>query len=490
MELLEKNQLLKLNLFRQLQKEQGGVSIYEISQKLDISKDTVKKYLVFLKEDIQKYQLTVELIIENQNIVLKNQEESNVQILKSAYLADSIFVEMCFHIVREKSLTIDLLSKKIFATYATTRRNLKKINDYLTRYDLKICEKKICFIGDELNIRLFLTKLFHSIHDSHKKKCSWLRYDPFNQTVSDINNTDFIKRANQSFFCLFLQITLYRVKQGNFCKPINTIPEIIYKEEVTEFLHCFFKKRVRISQNNLFNEVKAIKNIIILLKLNEERIMESFQTKDVLIDEQSQWLIQITEQKLNNQFSLLEKNRLMDVLRIEYYRVVSIHPALLESYELPSGHPYKAPIIQLMHELVGLPTRFFKEDQQKEQAILYHYLIELFKLGKIKELLPKIQVNVHIANHDLILEKLFKDIASSFVEIEFNEDKNVSPHLILTDSYVYKETSDHPETLYLTVEDTLTCNYFKIVETVNSVMKAIFELEEWNISKTPTVPSC
>lgn len=130
----------------------------ELEKRLNVTKITLKRDLQELKE-LYPIQLTIE--ISELITIQVNEDYTILELVKPLLLEDPALI-IFFKLISNESLNFFECCKELFISETTLKRYIIVINQYLTRYGIKLSYFPIRFIGSEINIRTFYVHLLES----------------------------------------------------------------------------------------------------------------------------------------------------------------------------------------------------------------------------------------------------------------------------------------------------------------------------------------
>lgn len=168
--LLAKEEWRKYQLLKLLERSSYfALTKKELMDHLEISNYVLKSTIEQLIQDIEKYDLSQEIILclEDPFVQLQITGTASSETLLEKYVEESIGFTILLDAVLGKYKSLNELSEKRLISYPIVYNNFKLLNQYLFPYEIKI-DKKFRLIGEsEKNVRLFLTELFSRIYKCH-----------------------------------------------------------------------------------------------------------------------------------------------------------------------------------------------------------------------------------------------------------------------------------------------------------------------------------
>lgn len=168
--LLAKEEWRKYQLLKLLERSSYfALTKKELMDHLEISNYVLKSTIEQLIQDIEKYDLSQEIILclEDPFVQLQITGTASSETLLEKYVEESIGFTILLDAVLGKYKSLNELSEKRLISYPIVYNNFKLLNQYLSPYEIKI-DKKFRLIGEsEKNVRLFLTELFSRIYKCH-----------------------------------------------------------------------------------------------------------------------------------------------------------------------------------------------------------------------------------------------------------------------------------------------------------------------------------
>ncbi|MBO0471751.1 helix-turn-helix domain-containing protein [Enterococcus sp. DIV0242_7C1] len=153
----------KLLLLEQLKTADDFVSIQELITTTHWERKTILKYLDALAEDCSSFSSDeIVLIKAEQAIILSYSTYKSYRSLYLSIINHSLPIKLLQDLLLGDSVSIGRCLNEYFISESTLKRQLKKLNQLLSTYYLKIAQKKGVFIliGAEHQIRIFAYTFF------------------------------------------------------------------------------------------------------------------------------------------------------------------------------------------------------------------------------------------------------------------------------------------------------------------------------------------
>jgi len=168
--LLPSNKSTKINLLYLFYNQQN-LNIEEISNTLNCSKRTVSRYINELNTEIFELMDISNLIIKDSsktcylNHLFREQLPRIYGEINYLYLKDSTSFNIILLILSNGSISIDEVCDSLYISKSHAYHLIQELNILIMNFGIKIgqnADKKLVFIGNEINIRVFLYSIFIS----------------------------------------------------------------------------------------------------------------------------------------------------------------------------------------------------------------------------------------------------------------------------------------------------------------------------------------
>lgn len=223
---ISKTDSTKLDIFIKLI-NRNGRSIDELARIMDILPNTVYRGISELSSDFSSHDIPISIEKRNgQNYYLIGSEESYLKYYSSLnyfYGKKSTLFELC-SLVITNSLTLTQICQELYISPAQVYRMIKKINIIIEEYQIKIefnSESKLDFVGNELNIRIFLFNfLTNCIPQDIWFFKEFSRNDILNR-ISTLFNVSVMEDSILSNLLSFWGIVFHRINRKKYTKEIK-----------------------------------------------------------------------------------------------------------------------------------------------------------------------------------------------------------------------------------------------------------------------------
>ncbi|GEL91946.1 helix-turn-helix domain-containing protein [Enterococcus villorum] len=210
----------------------------ELEKRLNVTKITLKRDLQELKE-LYPIQLTIE--ISELITIQVNEDYTILELVKPLLLEDPALI-IFFKLISNESLNFFECCKELFISETTLKRYIIVINQYLTRYGIKLSYFPIRFIGSEINIRTFYVHLLESfdyLKIDFQKELILSFCIEFEQKLvkTSMKNLE----INFEKFFLWLSTTALRTKMQHFIKLSDINLDIIEKTDLHQLIEEHLK---------------------------------------------------------------------------------------------------------------------------------------------------------------------------------------------------------------------------------------------------------
>lgn len=162
--MIESGDIIELRIVQMLESENRWWKSEELAETLSLSKATVQKYLVSLKEKVGEFQQN-EIFLQtstSKGIYFYRSPSFNLQLLYVKIIKNLLTYSIIDGLLYNEHFSINKLAQKNYVSVASIRRKYKMINNYFNDLDLMIKKDKI--LGDERQIRWFFSEFYWEVY--------------------------------------------------------------------------------------------------------------------------------------------------------------------------------------------------------------------------------------------------------------------------------------------------------------------------------------
>lgn len=186
--LFDDSEIIEIKILQILDTEEKWWQSLEIAKLLNQSKSTTQKYLKLLKEKISTFdkELVDIEISSSRGIFFTRAPSFNLQFLYTEILKELLLYSVVESFIYDGALSITQFSMVHYVSVTSIRRKYTIIQDYLEKLELTI--KKDQLIGEEKQIRWFLTHFFWEVYQSSEWPFSTISKNELTTIVRDIED--------------------------------------------------------------------------------------------------------------------------------------------------------------------------------------------------------------------------------------------------------------------------------------------------------------
>lgn len=205
-DLLEKKEMKKIRLLKQLLLSGGTATIQELAENLAISKKSVENYLEELIYDLQEYQGKCQLTYDKTTVYYAKTSEFSMWELEVKWYKQAPKFQILIHLLKNKELAVIRLTQELAISESSLSRKIKELNQLLKEFHLMIWQGKLT--GEESQIRYFYFQLLWYL-EQYDKKITQKETELLEQFARGFGIT-FTEEARYRTV-LWLRLTKYRI---------------------------------------------------------------------------------------------------------------------------------------------------------------------------------------------------------------------------------------------------------------------------------------
>ncbi|MBO0458110.1 helix-turn-helix domain-containing protein [Enterococcus hulanensis] len=271
----------------------------------------------------------------NQSYSIDVKENMSIQLVIHAYIRESSKFKLLVLLLSSSYPNLDSLSKRLYISYSSIRRDIKDLNQFLSKYNLKISVKDgVQLEGDELGIRLFYTILFLTTYGGELWPFSYIQYFEITKILEKCPKEIYIAGSIDKSMLVhyYFAIHLLRVRKRYLIPETRSFEIALYTPYPKESIEAFdiFTSNLNKYLPNLNRNVLTLTSRLLLstvLAMGNyspiEKVPPFFyfedQLKDKKILETAIFIVDLVDQHLSIPFSNREKEKLLySLLSITY----------------------------------------------------------------------------------------------------------------------------------------------------------------------------
>lgn len=265
-QLLNKDQLLTLNLLDLFQKENSqhfSKSIGYYANTSSIDRRTIVRLLELFLLDIeeQNWNEIIKIELDEKTVMISIGKEFSLDFFYNFYLKNTTCFELCLEIFTGDFTTVQDFSDRLFLSKSTVYKRISLLKSVLKDYNLTLdFNSTQIILGPEHQIRYFFYVLFFDSFETGYCKFSKFNLDYIEDLIADFR----LKNSELSYPTLVklkikLAISLIRINQGyilNYEEKFFTLTNInISFPKFSEFFHTWFEREKILSMGNENKEI-------------------------------------------------------------------------------------------------------------------------------------------------------------------------------------------------------------------------------------------
>ncbi|WP_086312790.1 hypothetical protein A5821_000341 [Enterococcus sp. 7F3_DIV0205] len=255
-----------LGLFDLLKSSEKSRSLENISSELGLNVRTIVRSIKKMKRLFQRYQLDQHLAICSHSkkfFYIKRENDLYLETFLVQYLSDIPEIIFLKAIIEEENIQTKKLAEKMMISESSLRRRVKKINEWLKKFEIHLKRGTYEFIGEEEQVRALILHFYWFVYQGTENKFLPLEKGDSQQLSNQLVQffqMQINELQKESLFRI-VQIATWRFKKGK---------KICIKKEWKQYLNhssIFFKfiktmGRVRTVTNLDFEELSYLYLII------------------------------------------------------------------------------------------------------------------------------------------------------------------------------------------------------------------------------------
>ncbi|MBO0439679.1 helix-turn-helix domain-containing protein [Candidatus Enterococcus ikei] len=156
-----------LELFKLLKSADNNMSLKKLSSELGINPKTILRYMKKLQKRFEDYQLADRIMIcsrPSNQFYLKRTNDLYLELFLVRYLRDLPEVIFLKKIIEEGKLETKQLADNLLISESSLRRRLKRINEYLKKFDISLTRGTYQLDGEEEQIRELILHFYWFVY--------------------------------------------------------------------------------------------------------------------------------------------------------------------------------------------------------------------------------------------------------------------------------------------------------------------------------------
>lgn len=209
-----------LEIFKLLKSADNNTSLEKLSSELGINPKTMLRYMEKIKKLFKNYQLDNHLAIcrpSTNHFYLKRDNELYLDLFIVHYLSDLPEIIFLKAIIEEEKVQAKQLAENLLLSESSMRRRVKKINDWLKKFDIRLSRGTYELEGEEVQIRALILRFYGFVYHGTKNNFLLQAKERNRQLTNQL--VDFFQMKindvqRESLFRI-VKITTWRYQQGN-----------------------------------------------------------------------------------------------------------------------------------------------------------------------------------------------------------------------------------------------------------------------------------
>lgn len=160
-------------LFNLLKSTDSNTSVEKLSDKLGMNSKTIVRSVKKLNKLFKRYQLGDHLAIcsrSKNHFYLKSDNDLYVEFFLVRYLCDLPEVTFLKAIIEEEDIQAKQLAETLLISESSMRRRVKKINEWLKKFDIHLKRGTYELVGEEEQIRAFIFHFYWFVYQGTENK--------------------------------------------------------------------------------------------------------------------------------------------------------------------------------------------------------------------------------------------------------------------------------------------------------------------------------
>ncbi|MGM0217475.1 helix-turn-helix domain-containing protein [Enterococcus sp. AZ126] len=229
-----------LGLFNLLKSTENNNSLEKLSRELNINAKTIVRSMKKLNQLFKRYQLADHLTIcsrAKKYFYIKRDKDIYLELFLVQFLNDLPEVTFLKAIIEEEDIQAKQLAKHLLISESSMRRRVKKINEWLKKFNIDLKRGTYQLMGEEEQIRALILHFYWFAYQGTDNKFLLFKKEK-NQQLTDQLVLFFQMQINdlqkETIFRI-VQITIWRYQKGK---------KILIKEEWKQYIEnssIFFK---------------------------------------------------------------------------------------------------------------------------------------------------------------------------------------------------------------------------------------------------------
>lgn len=253
--LLEKEDKRKIQLVQMLEEAPNLESIHiRLQERLDISTFVYKKTVEELKQELQEFQLSdfIDLEETEMTLMLKESEQVTSEVLLREYVKDSITYQLLKTILKGELTNLQDFALDNYIGYKTAYNRTKTLKEFLQDHQVDL-DRRSNYAGDQQTIRMLLTAVFVSIEQGDDSLVPSTWRDQIHDFIDRIGDRPDLTFTQQQKITLmhYLTVVYYRSQveeaenpwsEADFRQLQQVMADYLdLKESIARFLQIFLK---------------------------------------------------------------------------------------------------------------------------------------------------------------------------------------------------------------------------------------------------------
>ena len=235
-----------------LYKTKSDISIKELAERLEVSKQTIVTTLEFLETLLPS---TFSLCVTEKQVSLQNKINQPVDVAIIEIAKKTTSFQILEYAYLNKGLNIGELAERLFISETALRDRIKHINKVLKLFDCRLSSYEMKFIGDEAGIRYFVYHYFGEFQDFYYSICDeQLKYcASIYMGMKRLLAKEDYKLINHSYqqVTRWLTVTSDRLKAKQFIEISEDFIQRISKRSSYGVFRRVYKKQISEHLNGL-----------------------------------------------------------------------------------------------------------------------------------------------------------------------------------------------------------------------------------------------
>ncbi|MBO0472912.1 hypothetical protein IGL98_001479 [Enterococcus sp. DIV0840] len=208
-----------LRLFNLLKSTDNSGSLESLSNELGINAKTIVRSMKKINKLFKRYQLDEHLAIcsrSKNHFYLRRDNEIYVEFFLVQYLSDLPEITFLKAIIEEEDTQAKQLAENLLISESSMRRRVKKINEWLKKFDIHLKRGTYKLVGEEEQIRAFILHFYWFVYQGTETKFLLMKKENSQQLMNQL--VHFFKMQindlqKESLFRI-IQIAAWRYQKG------------------------------------------------------------------------------------------------------------------------------------------------------------------------------------------------------------------------------------------------------------------------------------